>query len=101
MNLQCASTVLITDFWWNSGKTKQSVARINRYGQLAKKINVYYFTSNTGIEKALFEKHGDKIKVSEELMVGQQKSNIKPMTMNQILNLIDSDSYMEKFRSTI
>jgi SNF2 family DNA or RNA helicase len=100
LNLQCANTVLIADYWWNSGKTKQSVARVNRYGQLAKEIFVYYFTSNTGIEKALFAKHHDKLKIENELLYGQQFSSIKKIRTDDILRLINNDEYMSDFNNT-
>ena len=101
LNLQCASTVLICDFWWNSGKTKQSVARVNRFGQLAKEINIYYFTSNTGIEKGLFEKHHSKMKIDSEILHGHQETNIKVFSTEQILRLIETDEYIENFKTTI
>ena len=43
LNLQCADTVLIADFWWNADKTRQAIARILRYGQEATCINIYYY----------------------------------------------------------
>jgi SNF2 family DNA or RNA helicase len=101
LNLQCASTVLICDFWWNSGKTKQSVARVNRFGQLAKEINIYYFTSNTGIEKGLFEKHHSKMKIEGEILYGHQETNIKVFSTEQILKLIETDEYIDNFKTTI
>ena len=33
-------TVLLTDFYWNNGKTSQSIARVLRYGQLSKEVNI-------------------------------------------------------------
>jgi len=100
LNLQCANTVLIADYWWNSGKTKQGVARINRYGQLAPEVHVYYFTSNTGIEKAIFGKHHDKMKIQDELMVGHQISKIKKIKTEDILKIIEYDEYLNDFTST-
>ena len=100
LNLQCANTVLIVDFWWNSGKTNQSVARVDRFGQLSEEINIYYFTSNTGIEKALFEKHLDKKKIGEELIIGHQMSEVSTMSMNDILRIIDKDDYSITFNNT-
>lgn len=100
LNLQCANTVLITDYWWNSGKTKQGIARVDRYGQLSDNVNIYYFTSNTGIEKAIFEKHHDKLKVQDELMIGRQISKIKPIKTDEILRIIEQDEYIPNFSTT-
>jgi len=90
LNLQCASTVLLLDFWWNSSKTQQAIARVVRFGQLAKEVNVYFFTSNTGVEQAIFKKHKSKLLLLEELKVGPCSTKIHKMTMKEILALINS-----------
>jgi len=89
LNLQCSHTVLIVDFWWNSGKTCQAIARVNRYGQKSNVVNVYFFTANTGIEKALFVKQKEKLIVLDELENGPIKSEVKSMKIDEILKLID------------
>lgn len=89
LNLQCSNTVLIIDFWWNVTKTQQAISRILRYGQESPVVNIYFFTSNTGIENALLKKHQEKIVVIDELMSGTQKSVVSNMTMNDILRLLD------------
>ena len=99
-NLQCANTVLIADYWWNSGKTKQGIARVDRYGQLAENVNVYYFTSNTGIEKAMFGKHLDKMKIQNELLTGHQITKIKKIKTDDILRIIENDEYINDFNTT-
>jgi len=89
LNLQCAHTVLIIDFWWNSGKTCQAIARVNRYGQKSNVVNIYFFTANTGIEKALFVKQKEKLIVLDELENGPIKSEVKIMKIDDILKLIN------------
>ena len=100
LNLQCANTVLITDYWWNSGKTKQGIARVDRYGQLSDNVHIYYFTSNTGIEKAIFEKHHDKLKVHDEILIGRKITKIKTMKTEDILRIIEQDEYITNFSNT-
>lgn len=90
LNLQCASTVLLLDFWWNSSKTQQAIARVVRFGQLASTVNVYFFTSNTGVEQAIFKKHKSKLLLLDELKVGPCSTKIHKMTMKEILALINS-----------
>ena len=101
LNLQSASVCMICDFWWNASKTKQSIARINRFGQLAKEINIYLFNSNTGIEKVLFEKHKDKLDVADEILHGHQTSTIKQLKIEQVLRLIECDEYRSTFNKVI
>ena len=91
LNLQCSSIVMLLDFWWNSAKTKQAIARVLRYGQTALTVNVYFFTSNTGLEKALFEKQHAKQVVLQELEHGAWKTKIPRLTMNQIMQLIEKE----------
>jgi SNF2 family DNA or RNA helicase len=102
LNLQCASVVLLLDFWWNSSKTQQAIARVVRFGQTASVINVYFFTSNTGVEQAIFKKHKSKLLLLDELKVGPCSTKIHKMTMNEILALIQSaDDNAILLKSTI
>lgn len=88
LNLQCASTVMITDFWWNAGRTNQSIARILRMGQLSKTVNVYFFSSNTGIEQALFKKQVEKLDIAKELMSGQATKGVSTMKITEIIKFL-------------
>lgn len=89
LNLQFASTVLLTDFWWNASKTQQAIGRIFRPGQIRDEINVYFFTSNTGIEKILFLKQKAKLNLIEEMKTGQVKTKIPRISMDQVIRLIN------------
>ena len=89
LNLQFASTILLTDFWWNASKTQQAIGRIFRYGQIADEINVYFFTSNTGIEKILFQKQKAKLDILAELKVGTIQTKIPMVKMDDIINIIE------------
>lgn len=101
LNLQCSNTVLLTDFYWNTGKTDQAVARVLRYGQEAREVNVYFFTSNTGIEKALFEKHFEKITVINEIQHGNIVSKIQNFKINEILKIITNEETNESLKKII
>ncbi len=96
LNLQCSATVVLTDLWWNAGTTKQSIARLLRFGQKAKIINIYMFTSNTGIEKALFEKHRAKSIILEELRTGPTSRKVPKMKMAEIVKIITEDEAVNK-----
>jgi SNF2 family DNA or RNA helicase len=89
LNLQFAATILLVDFWWNAAKTQQAIARIFRFGQIAKEINVYFFTSNTGIEKILFEKQKVKLQMLEELKNGKMSHKIPTIRMDEVIKLIE------------
>lgn len=99
LNLQCASTVILMDFWWNSSKTKQAIARIVRPGQTATLVKIYYLTSNTGLEKILFEKQHFKMQVVEELMTGRITTKVPKLNIKDIIRFIEMDvntSLLEK-----
>lgn len=89
LNLQFCDTVLLVDFWWNSGKTDQAIARVLRYGQLSSQVNVYYFTSNTGIESAIFGKHHDKKEILKQLQHGPTSKKIKQLKIADLIKLIN------------
>lgn len=90
LNLQCASTVLILDFWWNAGKTSQAIARILRRGQ-TRPVNIYYFTSGSGFENSLFKLQESKIKITEEIYDGPIKSKIPKLEFEKIMQFIDAE----------
>ena len=90
LNLQAANTVIILEFWWNCSKHEQSIARVDRFGQKSPEVNIFFYTSNTGIEKSLFTKHHDKAVCLNEIKTGPLKSVVKSITMNEILKLIDT-----------
>ena len=96
LNLQFAATVMLTDFWWNASKTKQAIGRIFRPGQIRDEINVYFFTSNTGIEKILFQKQQAKLALSEEILkTGNVKSKIPRIRMDEVIRLITMEENEE------
>lgn len=102
LNLQCANVVLIFEHWWNQPKTSQAVARVIRNGQKNPEVFIYFFTSNTGIEQALYKKQQDKIILMEELKNGTVRGGghkIRTLKINEILKLIDINEnrkYLEK-----
>jgi SNF2 family DNA or RNA helicase len=91
LNLQISHTILLMDLWWNSGKTQQAIARVLRFGQQSSCVNVYYFTSNTGIEKAVFNKHEDKLIILDEIQEGPLKSSVKEMKVNEIIAIVEKE----------
>ncbi len=88
LNLQSSHVELLLDFWWNAGKTQQAIARLVRYGQMAKEIHIYYFTSNTGVEKALFTKQKKKLIAIGELNRGPIKTKIPRFNMQEVIRFI-------------
>lgn len=91
LNIQSSHTALLIDLWWNSAKTQQAICRVFRFGQSASVVNVYYFTSNTGIEKALLDKHVDKLTVLDELKIGPLKSTVKSIDVQKIITLLEKE----------
>ena len=91
LNLQSSHTVMILDLWWNTSKTKQAIARVLRFGQKSDIVNVYMFSSNTGIEKALLDKHKSKTEMIEELKTGPLKSKIPKIKIDEIIQFINLD----------
>ena len=91
LNLQISNVVILLDFFYNEATSAQAVARVLRYGQIAKEVFIYYMTSNTAIEKALFEKQDLKLQIINELENGNKKTKIKKMNVNEIVNIIEKE----------
>jgi SNF2 family DNA or RNA helicase len=87
LNLQGGTVVILVDYWWNDGKSKQAVARTVRRGQTLP-VQIYHLTSDTVLEREMFNKHADKLTVADELEVGAIKSDIRSLKMDEILSLI-------------
>ena len=96
LNLQFCRVAILTDFFWNDGTTRQSIARIFRYGQKAKEVFVYYLTSNTGIENAIFSKHEQKKIILEELQTGSSKNTVSKMSMEDVVKILRKEEILEK-----
>ena len=89
LNLQESNTVMLLDMYWNDGKSKQAIARVLRNGQKSDIVNIYVFTSNTGVEKAVLGKQDEKIDVINEMNIGPIKSKIKKIDVKEIIKMID------------
>lgn len=89
LNLQFTSIVFLVDFWWNASKTQQAIGRIFRLGQISSEIYIYYFSSNTGIEKILFKKQKAKLQILNELSTGKSTTKIPRISMDKIIRMIE------------
>jgi SNF2 family DNA or RNA helicase len=93
LNLTECNTVLLCDLWWNEGTTNQAISRFLRTGQLSD-VTAYYFTSNTGIENAVFKKQSDKIKILQEIKSGPCKHKMERISLKFIIQCINADENM-------
>lgn len=89
LNLQFAHNVFIMDLWWNAAKTMQAIARVQRFGQISNVINIYYFSSNTGMENAILDKQSKKTDIIDELKTGPITTKIKNIKVQEICILIE------------
>lgn len=99
LNLQCAHVAMMLDVWWNDGVIQQAIARVLRQGQ-KKTVNLYFFTSNTGIENGLFHKHEDKIRILRDLGIGNYGAKIDTMHITDILKLMRTRSNKLKLKQS-
>jgi len=88
LNLQHTNTVFLMDTLWNASSGEQAIARVARRGQKSLVVNVFTFISNTGIEKAMLEKHLKKINIAEELMNGPTKKGYHHMRIADIIKMV-------------
>jgi len=96
LNLQCANVVILVDFWWNAGVTKQAVARVLRMGQRHDSIRIYFLTSNTGVEKFLFMRQIQKLEMIKELQTGPLVTTKSNMSVDDICDMCNMDDTVER-----
>ncbi len=98
LNLQSANTVLLLDMFWNDGKTQQAIARVLRNGQCSEEVNVYMFTSNTGVESAIYNKQFDKLTMLDELRTGGMKTKPKTIKVKELIKLINMEDCVDSLK---
>ena len=101
LNLQSADTAVLLDVDWSYGITKQAMARILRQGQLSKVVYIYHFVSNSGIEKAIYEKQTSKCEMIEKLSKGATKLKKHKLKMNEIIQLLESEENIRNVKKLV
>lgn len=97
LNLQSASVVLIMDLYWNSSKIEQAIGRVYRPGQLATDVFVYFFVSNTGMEKHMLEKCKLKQDIIAALFKGSMPADAADthLGIKEMIAIIQEDVNVE------
>lgn len=95
LNLQSADTVMLADFEWSFGTTKQAISRVIRQGQMSSKVNTYYFVSNTGFENSLFKKQNIKAENLEKLALGACDIKKHKMKTKEIIALLENSENID------
>jgi len=90
LNLQKCSVMIISDLWWNVLTTQQAIGRIARQGQ-ENDIDVYFLSSNTGVEKAILDKQKDKIIALDQLKrkANTNTTRVKKIRIMDIIKLLN------------
>jgi SNF2 family DNA or RNA helicase len=98
LNLQDADTVILIDYLWTDGCTRQALSRILRMGQKAEEVNIYYIMSNTGVEKAILNKQKQKMNLLDELSHGPMTSKVEKIKVKDIITILENEENVEIFR---
>ena len=98
LNLQHTDTVFLLDTMWNASTGEQAVARVARQGQKSSTVNIYTFMSNTGIEKAILEKHVNKMDIAKELMQGPVTKHYHHMRVQDVVKMVLSEDNASLYR---
>lgn len=98
LNLQTCKTMILVDLYWNKCKADQAIGRIVRQGQTAKAVTVYFMTSNTAIEEAVYDKQFDKWTLVNELLHGPTPSIVKTITISDIIRFIEIEENISKMK---
>ena len=65
-----------------------SPIRVLRNGQMSDTVNIYIFTSNTGVEKAVLGKQDQKLDILSEMNTGPITSKISRINVKEIIKMI-------------
>lgn len=95
LNLQKGTVAIVMDYGWDMDVTKQAVGRIVRRGQTAESIKIYYLTSNTGVEKAIYSLHQSKHNVSKQMEEGGTIGTITKLKISDMVELISMEDNLE------
>jgi SNF2 family DNA or RNA helicase len=101
LNLQHCNTVFLLDMLWNAGAKEQAIARVARQGQLSEKVHVVTFMSNTGMEKAMLEKHIHKKEIAKELMQGTSSKFYESMKVEDIVKMVLDEDTSKLYRQLL
>ena len=91
LNLQFCRKILLTDLYWNGAKTDQAIARILRPGQEADEIFIYYFISNTAMEKTMIKKNKNKTEMINQLKTGKMSTKLAKVKVDDIINILENE----------
>lgn len=95
LNLQKGTVAIVMDYGWDMDVTKQAVGRIVRRGQSAVTISIYYLTTNTGVEKAIYSLHQSKRDVGKQIEEGGKVDTIKKLKISDMVELISMEDNFE------
>lgn len=101
LNLQTCKTMILLDLYWNIGVINQAIARIFRPGQMAKELDIYYFMSNTGMEKAILNKNNKKMLMINEMSNGKLQTRLTSMKTKDVLKIINIDDNIHDLMNNI
>lgn len=71
LNLQVASTIICTDYWWNYAVLVQQIDRLHRIGQ-RRNVMVYILHNINSIDDFMLEKCKEKEAMASEVIVRQE-----------------------------
>lgn len=91
LNMQECKTMFIVDYWWNASTTDQSISRIARPGQNSDFVDIYFFTSNTGIENVMLDNQISKINACNEMHTGKMKTSVKTIRVDDIIKILNKE----------
>ena len=79
LNLQCSSMAIICEPFWNEARAEQASGRVERMGQQADVVDIYYLVSGGTVEEQIEEMCQQKQEVALATLTG---TNYKTSSMN-------------------
>jgi SNF2 family DNA or RNA helicase len=83
LNLQCASTVVLYDQWWNPAVEKQAINRAHRFGRLTP-LHVIRFLALDTIEERIASILTSKTNLFDAYVEGAESAPVLPLNKDQL-----------------
>jgi SNF2 family DNA or RNA helicase len=93
LNLQCSSTAIICEPFWNEARANQASGRVERMGQQAAVVDIYHLVSGGTIEEQIQEMCTKKEQVALATLTGTNFKTASLTWANQIRLIMEKVLY--------
>lgn len=91
ITLTASSTVLFLELGWTPGEMDQAEDRVNRIGQKADKLNIYYILGKHTVDEYVWEIIKEKRKIINKVVDGTSRSDWDRVNFGRLINFLEKE----------